>query len=437
MLAVLLLLGCKPTGSYLRRYQEIRPSRYTILLPAGREGLPCISRFAENKRRLGFSVELVAFTPGGTPAERFEEAWKLLAERAATHATPAYLLILATHEELPMGPWMLPGEPEEEFLSDIPLTAPWEMAPPETLSEDSWRIAASPPGPWITGRPPYDNTETIEAALGAAVCFESPAESDPPQALLGAERFAVWADSAIVMSRARAAFRRAGWKGELWSQDPPRDRPTGTARRTVELPRPQAALEADRKRRGPLRSVVTTYTPTVSMDFLTRWAELSPRVVYAIAHASIFRGGVGKDLVDGDNMRALDLDPMASIGPASPAIFVSTGCLTGYPGNTAIVELFRRGWIAGFVGCTIENGPSPLIPAVRAEVNIAYFLARGLPLGLAVQATKEAYASESLRAPGHWFFPSTRRLKRSNLLSYVIYGDPSLAARPQPLVSAQ
>jgi hypothetical protein len=111
---------------------------------------------------------------------------------------------------------------------------------------------------------------------------------------------------------------------------------------------------------------------------------------------------------------------------------VTTGCYTGYPGNAAIVELFRRGWIAAFAGSTMNNGPSPLLPAVRAEVNIAYFLARGLPLGLAIQATKEAYDSESLRSVGHWFLPSTRRQKRKNLLSYVVYGDPSLTALPPP-----
>ena len=114
--------------------------------------------------------------------------------------------------------------------------------------------------------------------------------------------------------------------------------------------------------------------------------------------------------------------------PATPALLLTTGCTTGHPDNPLLGDLALGGWVASICTSTHQNGPMPLIAAIRAERCAPRYLSEGLSVGLAQQATLGAYLSDSVLDPLGWVLsPWSWNQRAVNVLSYVVYGDPSLA----------
>jgi hypothetical protein len=179
------------------------------------------------------------------------------------------------------------------------------------------------------------------------------------------------------------------------------------------------------------------------LRFLERWSRGNPQVVYVVSHSNLLGDldgrpieGLGDYLLSADAFSAIQADRPDYHRPATPAVLVTTGCATGAPDNALLEVLFAKGWLVGFIGSTETNGPLPFVAAVRSEVHMGDVLSRGMPLGPALRAVEWTYYADSL-GPLSWIEQSAARdateaMIATNLVSYVIYGDPSLRCGRAP-----
>jgi hypothetical protein len=266
--------------------------------------------------------------------------------------------------------------------------------------------------PWIFGRLPFESEATLTTCIRSTVAFATHRPA-APFALLGAERWVLPADASLILNQAKQRFIQNGWQAELYATDLPNDV-------TIDPDAANGGVGAD-------------------MQFISRWSRGHPQVAYTITHSGRMLGEFGGKPVHGQGHYLISAAAYEVIAdrhaeyrpPTSPAIFVTTGCSTGSPDNGLIDILFANGWIAGFIGSTTVNGPLPFLPAIGAEINIAQCLGRGMPLGLAVRATEKTYYDQSYGPLACFMDEKTRNMIASNIISYVIYGDPSLTC-PAP-----
>jgi len=406
--------------------------------PEGREQWPSVVEFMAHKSEQGFAVERIAFDPDLEPQERFLEVSRALVERRGPAGESAYLLILASHAELPMGPWTTTGAPEG-ILSDLPLLAGHDRLGGRLLGRD-WREAVAFPPPWIAGRLPWDGEPVVAALLEGTRELER--SEGPPTALLGTERFIVPGDASWVMGGVHEDLEELGWESILFAEDPPFERSLDE----------NAGYMTTRDDEGEVLSRDALY-----FGFTACWAEEAPQLVYLISHASGLTGRVrGKDGAPDGKVKIIGagkklLEPFTFLqwsdsdvhedlevpkAPATPALLLTTGCTTGHPDNPLLRNFILGGWTAVVWTSTHDNGPIPLIAAIRAERCVPRYLSAGLPVGMAHQATVNAYLTDSLRDPTGWILsPWSWNRRAVNVLSYVVYGDPSLAIGERPPVA--
>lgn len=423
------LCGCVSWTAQAERYADLAPERYVIVHPEGREAWPVVQDLIARKRDQGLQVERVSFDPALEPEQRFLQVSRALAERRSPEGGSAYLLILASHAELPMGPWITTAAPEG-ILSDLPLLAGHDRLGGRLLGRD-WRRATAFPPPWLAGRVPWEDERRVTALLEGGRDLE--ASREPPSALLGTERFLVPRDASWVMGVVDEDLERLGWESTLFSEDPPRDRSLdeNTGRIT---------------RRGDGGEVL--FSRPVHFGFLSCWAAEAPRLVYLISHASGLNVEVSgqegttneKENLVGAGQKLIEPLAFLSYGdagileqlgtpaaPATPALLLTTGCTTGHPDNPLLSDLTLNGWVASMCTSTHRSGPIPLLAALRAERCAPRYLSEGLSVGLAQQATLNAFLTDSMRDPTGWLLsPWSWNQRAVNVLSYVVYGDPSL-----------
>lgn len=102
-------------------YRQVKPKRFLLVMPQGRELLPCVVDFIAFKRGQGFTVDVLTFdTASLSPRERCLFVQTCLAEQQPPRREHAFLLFLASNDELPMGPWKIQGV-EQPIISDLPL----------------------------------------------------------------------------------------------------------------------------------------------------------------------------------------------------------------------------------------------------------------------------------------------------------------------------
>lgn len=428
-----LLTGCLSWKHQAERYLALEPTRYVIAYPEGREQWSTFQDLVDRKRAQGFEVELLPFRMDIEPAERFAAVSRELVDLREPSGS-AYLLILASHEELPMGAW--PIRPSSKAVySDLPLLAGVDRLG-EQVGLADWKSATEFPPPWIAGRIPWSSEELVAAMLEGSASLDQ--RRSGKVALVGAERFSIPHDSAWVMSGVDDALEGFGWESTLLSEDWPRDaRLDGcTLVRTTQLDEEDVEHVTQRH-----------------LSFLSSWAQSAPNLVYLVAHSnrmilpnpsddrtgpefvSLF--GVGEHLIDPEAFLRFEHESVHAVvgappAPSSPALLMTTGCGTGSPRNVMLSELTRRGWVGGIWTSTHTNGPVPLFAAIRAERTAPRYIAAGLPIGLAHQATINAYLSDSARDPSGWLLgPASSRQRELNVLSYTIYGDPSIRIAEQ------
>ena len=439
LLAWGLLSGCVSWRAQAQRYADLAPERYVIVHPEGREQWPAVEELMARKRGEGYRVERVAFDPELEPEERFLEVSRALVERRGPAGESAYLLILASHAELPMGPWTTTGAPEG-ILSDLPLLAGHDRLGGRLLGRD-WQAAVAFPPPWLAGRVPWDDERRVAALLEGARELER--SEDPPSALLGTERFLVPRDASWVMGVVDEDLERLGWESILFAEDPPFERSFDE----------KVGYRPTLDEKGEVLSKEPMY-----FGFTACWATEAPQLVYLISHASSLTARVPGEAGAPDGEVKLIgagrklLEPLTFLkyaeaevheqletpkAPAIPALLVTTGCTTGHPDNPLLGGFARGGWVACIWTSTHLNSPLPLIAAIRAERCVPRYLSGGLTVGMAHQAALSAYLDDSLRDPLCWILsPWSWNQRAVNVLSYVIYGDPSLAVAGRGSVPA-
>ena len=167
---LLWISGCVSIDKQVEKYQQLDLKHYVIVHPEGRRSTPEYQEFALWKTQQGYTVEWISFDPKASPQERFISVSQQLKVAHPGTGQSAYLLIAASHEELPMGPWK-PVHTNIEILSDLPLLS-GKADLGETLHDSDWRPALTFPPPWIAGRIPYKNPEVAAAALNSARLFQ-------------------------------------------------------------------------------------------------------------------------------------------------------------------------------------------------------------------------------------------------------------------------
>ncbi len=423
------LASCTIHPPDLRRTFAARPREYWVVAPPERECLPELQLLLEHKRAEGLHVELVGLDPARTSAANWERVRARLAARPGRE--PAFLLVLATPQELAMGPWTL-EEGGARVASDLPLALELPLEEARTLS----RAELERPPRWIVGRVPWAERAVVARALRSASEYADGTRER--SALLGARRFLLPGDSSAALARARAELVRFGVDGELWADAPPRDRALGEctrrAERTVwiELHSTQWRVH-ERADDAPYGSTLqpARVSELVSTDFVERWVEREPALVYLLAHANSGLHSMGRALLGTSVLAGWDARAGGARAPQRPALLLASGCAIGDPAEPLLRELFARGFVAACAASTAENGPLPLGPALDAERDVAAFLAQGAPLGSAAAWTKRVYDRAARRTLSWWLWPFAREIWATNLASYVVYGDPALALPPR------
>lgn len=416
-------VGCVSVERQAERYQQLQPQRYVIVHPEGREATAGYVDFAQWKSQQGYAVEWVSFDVALPAEQRFRYVSQKLKQLRPAEGESAYLLIAASNEELPMGPWQPTGT-DLTIHSDLPLLAGREELGGH-LERTEWEPAIRYPPQWICGRIPFEDAEVIATTLKSARVFHE--KQGPIKALLGTERFAIANDSSMVMAGVRNDLKELDWKTQLYNEDWPRDKDLEEL--TVEL--------VATKGKGEKK---TTKKMNVDWSFIESWNSQSPDLVYVISHASHMRNtvtqkeyiGVGKKLFFPLAFEVWG-DPTVNIWygqrwPKSPAIFFTTGCQMGRPDNEMLNMLAANGWTAAMVTSTHNTSPMPLIAAIRAERAAPLYLAQGLTVGQSHSATLNAYLKDSNWDPVNWLlYPWARKAKLKNVLGLTIYGDPSIS----------
>ena len=418
---VLWASGCVSIEQQSQRYQQLQPQRYVIVHPEGRETVPEYIEFARWKSQQGYAIEWIPFSMAASPEQRFRSVSQQLKKRRPAAGDSAYLLIAATDEELPMGPWQ-PAGTDLTIRSDLPLLAGREVLGGRLEAAD-WQPAIAFPPAWICGRIPYEDPEVVAAALKSARIFQQ--KQGPRSALLGSERFAVASDASLVMAGVRNDLKALDWNTHLFNEDWPRDR---------ELDEMTANITATTKHdQGE-----TVWKFKLNWSFISSWKTTSPDLVYVISHSSGFTDNGIRYVGAGDQLftpRAFfywnnkEVNPLdEKLSPATPAIFLTTGCTMGDPENPILELMTVKGWAAAIVTGTHNTAPLPLFAAIRAERSAPLYFAAGLTVGQSHHATLNAYLQDSRWDPGNWLlYPWAKKAKLQNVLGLTIYGDPSIS----------
>lgn len=183
----------------------------------------------------------------------------------------------------------------------------------------------------------------------------------------------------------------------------------------------------------------------VEMNGITSaWVRTSPALVYTIGHGGRFSNGWESTLqfvVSTTSIAAESLavraressfefkvgEELQPTAPTEPAVLFATGCAIAAPGDPLLRELFVDRWIVAYLGATMTVGPYPILASTNAESHIARYLSRGLPLGLAGHATLAGYLNDARLDPTLYLVPGVIEGMRTNLASYILFGDPTLS----------
>lgn len=417
--------SCRSLPPDITAELERAPREFWVVASPERECLPELQLLLEEKRAQGFLTQVVGFDPARGP----EAAWKRVVANLRTRPgiERAYLLVLATPAELPMGPWALEEE-QTAVLSDLPLALELPLAEARTISRAE--LEAQPR--WLVGRIPFADGALVARALRSACEFTR--AGGERTALLGARRFLLPGDSSAALARAKAELVRNGIASELWADSPPRDRALGEHWQRSDHGVWAAFGGGDItvyerfEDVPPGRNVLPAkLSEDVSTDFLARWVERAPALVYLLAHASANLHSMGRALLGTSVLAGWDTRAGPGPAPPRPALLLASGCSIGQPDEPLVRELFARGFVAACAASTAVNGPLPLGPTLDAQRDVASFLAQGASLGLAVELVKQSYDRAARRTITWWVWPFARKIWAMNLASYVVYGDPSLA----------
>jgi len=416
-------VGCVSVERQTEKYQQLQPQRYVIVHPEGREATAEYVDFAQWKSQQGYAVEWVSFDAALPPDQRFRNVSQMLKQLRPAKGESAYLLIAASNEELPMGPWQ-PAGTNLSIHSDLPLLAGREeLGGP--LERTEWEPAIRYPPQWICGRIPFEDAEVIATTLNSARAFHE--KQGPIQALLGTERFAIANDSSMVMAGVRNDLKKLDWETQLFNEDWPREENLEDF--TVNL----TITKREKKKK-------TVQKIDVEWSFIESWNSRSPDLVYVISHSSHTRETGGqKDYIGVGNKLLFPLafmvwgDPNVNTWfkqrtPETPAIFCTTGCQMGRPDNGMLKLMASKGWAAAMITSTHNTSPLPLLAAIRAERAAPLYLAGGLTVGQSHFATLNAYLKDSNWDPVNWLlYPWAKKAKLQNVLGLTIYGDPSIS----------
>ena len=416
-------VGCVSVERQAERYQQLQPQRYVIVHPEGRQATAEYVDFAQWKSQQGYAVEWVSFDASLPPEQRFRNVSQMLKQLRPAKGESAYLLIAASNEELPMGPWQ-PAGTNLSIHSDLPLLAGREeLGGP--LERTEWEPAIRYPPQWICGRIPFEDAEVIATTLNSARVFHE--KQGPIQALLGTERFAIANDSSMVMAGVRNDLKKLDWETQLFNEDWPREE--NLEEITVNL----TITKREKKKK-------TVQKIDVDWSFIESWNSRSPDLVYVISHSSHTRETGGqKDYIGVGNKLLFPLafmvwgDPNVNTWfkqrtPETPAIFCTTGCQMGRPDNGMLKLMASKGWAAAMITSTHNTSPMPLLAAIRAERSAPLYLAKGLTVGQSHYATMNAYLKDSNWDPVNWLlYPWAKKAKLQNVLGLTIYGDPSIS----------
>lgn len=408
------MFGCRSIQPYIQTYTQMPATHYVFVMPEGRETLPCVKEFIAFKQEQGFIPEVLSFSMGMSPSDRCIFVQEQLAQRKPNGNSCAYVLFIATEEELPMGPWKFEGH-DQTVVSDIPLLLGKAILPEETIRDDDWSDAYSSKFPWIPGRIPFSNADVLETIFSSTRQYFTQPATSKPLALLGAERFMCMSDFSLIMGKAKRAFIKRDWESILFAQDWPSDVRLGKVKEDESVVRISTRSIED-------PNIAILYDVTIDKAFMEYWARHAPRIVYIGAHSCQFfddnNVSIGRYLVSSYAMNALP----NNLGPNSPSVLMTTGCSVGRPSNSLLEKLFSEQWICCFVGASETSAPYPLWAGIGAEINIAKSIAEGLSPGLALRATRDCYYDQSksrITSKKAWQI-------RRNLFSFVIYGDPSV-----------
>ena len=411
--ALLAAAGCHSIDPFLERCASASPADYVVVVPGARAESPCVQAFLARKRAAGLTVHVVPIDLTLGARERTTHVVRQLDAHRPAPGELAYVLFLATADELPMGPWNVEGL-DTPVESDLPLLL-GDLAPDTPIAEATWSQALTPEFPWVPGRIPFADDATLTAALDGG------ADHAPPlTAMLGAERFALWWDTSLVMSRARQRFVDRGWSAVTYAEDSPCDIELGES--------DEGALREQFRERG-IGLPDGAPAPDAGLLFVAHWARTAPGVVYLNSHgSSLFITTVGDYLLSerkldrlADVAAAWDTPP----APAHPAVVVIAACQAGGPGSELTSRLFRDGWARTLIASTENTHPTPLWAAIRAEIDTGAALASGLPVGLGMRAVRESYFDDARSSWSYCLFDSTAPEVAQNLLALTLYGDPS------------
>lgn len=414
-------VGCVSVERQAERYQQLQPQRYVIVHPEGREATAEYVEFAQWKSQQGYAVEWVSFDAALPPEQRFRNVSRQLKKMRPAEGKSAYLLIAASDEELPMGPWE-PAGTDLSIHSDLPLLAGREELGGH-LETGDWKPATTYPPTWICGRIPFEDPQVIATTLRSARVFHE--KKGPIHALLGSERFAIANDSSMVMAGVRDDLDKLEWNTQLFNEDWPRDKDLEEITMEYVVTNKKGANKTISKH-------------LLEWSFIDSWNFQSPDLVYTISHATqvIHKGseytGVGDKLFYPFAFMVWN-NPKIDTGyeqrsPETPAIFFSTGCKMGKPDNEMLKLMAGKGWAAAMVTGTHNTAPLPLLAAIRAERSAPLYLAGGLSVGKSHYATMNAYLKDSNWDPANWLlYPWAKKAKLQNILGLTIYGDPSIS----------
>ena len=414
--------GCVSIEKQAGKYQRLELKKYVIVHPEGRRSTPEYQEFALWKTQQGYTVEWISFDPKASPQERFISVSQQLKVAHPGTGQSAYLLIAASQEELPMGPWQISGT-DLTIASDLPLMAGREELGGRIAPKD-WKPALDFPPTWICGRIPYQHPEVVATSLRSARIFHENVK--PVSALLGTERFAISNDSSMIMAGVRDDLKDLNWKTYLFNQDWPRDQKIDD--KTVNVT--ATKTEGNQK---------TISKFDIEWSFISSWNFNSPDIVYIISHSS---KGSGKDDIQFIGAGNQLFHPQAFLlwndpkfntrheqrSPATPAVFLTTGCTMGTPNNSMLNLMAREGWTAAILTSTHDTAPLPLFAAIRAERAAPLYFAENLTVGQSIHATLNAYLKDSKWDPVNWLlYPWVKNAKLQNVLGVTIYGDPSIS----------